>query len=127
MAREKLEEAIFDATIDELADRETLHAGLYRLLCKLREFRNSAPRLTTINRSPNCECNLPQLELLKFDGNCRSWQQFWTHFSAAVHKSDKLSMADKLNYFSNPLLKQLHQPYPGCRLPMTPTRTPWRD
>ncbi|XP_077531107.1 uncharacterized protein LOC144143182 [Haemaphysalis longicornis] len=111
MAREKLDEAIFEETIDELADRETLDAGLYRnkvvsttanLLRKLQECGTSAPRLTTVNRSPTFKCNVPQLELLKFDGNCRSWQPFWTHFSAAVHKSDKLSMADKFNYFSNP-------------------------
>lgn len=107
---EKLDEAIFDETPDDLVDSETTDAGQYRdkvvtltasLRLKVQECRSATPRPTTVHPSPTGKCKLPQLELLKFDGNRRSWQRFWTQFSAAVHNNDELSTADKFNYLSS--------------------------
>lgn len=107
---QKLDEAIFEETPEDLVDSETTDVGQYRdkvvsatanLRLKLQEFRSSTPRPTTVHPSPTGKCKLPQLELLKFDGNRRSWQRFWTQFSAAVHSNDELSTADKFNYLSS--------------------------
>lgn len=86
-------------TLDYNETRLSARPRIYFVIC-----RNAVLRRIALPPSTDypCKCNLPQLQLLKFDGNCRSCQPFWTHFSAAIHKSDKLSTTDKLNYFSNP-------------------------
>ncbi|XP_077528455.1 uncharacterized protein LOC144140816 [Haemaphysalis longicornis] len=43
---------------------------------------------------------LPQLDLVKFDGNRKNWQRFWMQFSSAVHNNSELSSADKFNYLN---------------------------
>ncbi|XP_077547597.1 uncharacterized protein LOC144159784 [Haemaphysalis longicornis] len=46
------------------------------------------------------QSKLPQLDLIKFDGNRKNWQRFWMQFSSAVHNNSELSTADKFNYLN---------------------------
>lgn len=108
---EKVDEAIFEETPDDLLDSETLDAGKYRdkvvtLTANLRVKLNEClspptPRPTNVHPLPSGKSKLPQLELVKFDGNRRQWPRFWTQFTSAVHDNSELSTADKFNYLSS--------------------------
>lgn len=108
---EKVDEAIFEETPDDLLDSETLDAGEYRdkvvtLTANLRVKLNEclappAPLLTNVHPLSSGKSKLPQLELVKFDGNRRLWPRFWTQFTSAVHNNSELSTADKFNYLNS--------------------------
>lgn len=41
---------------------------------------------------------LPNLELIKFDGNMLEWNRFWTQYKSSVHDRPNMSKAQKFNY-----------------------------
>ncbi|XP_077560684.1 uncharacterized protein LOC144175464 [Haemaphysalis longicornis] len=104
----KLDDRIFDETADDLLDNETSDAGKYRdkvvnTAAALRFRLQDATRPSCSQTATTSKANLPQLELLKFDGNRRNWQRFPMQFASAVRNNDDLSTGDKFHY-SNILL-----------------------
>ncbi|KAH7936939.1 hypothetical protein HPB49_006449 [Dermacentor silvarum] len=106
----KTDESILNETPDDLIESETLDVSKYgdkvvTMTSKLRfELQNSrtsqASRQMSSPISLSVKSRLPQLELMKFDGNRKKCHHFCTQFSTAVHNNEELSTADKFNYLS---------------------------
>ena len=48
---------------------------------------------------------LPKLEIQKFNGQVRQWQEFWDGFCSAIHENDELAAVDKMKYLKSYLMK----------------------
>ncbi|KAH7981281.1 hypothetical protein HPB49_022893 [Dermacentor silvarum] len=106
----KTDENILNETPDDLIESETLDASKYgdkvvavtsKLRFELQDIHMSqASRQTSSPTSVSVKSRLPQLELMKFDGNRKQWHRFSTQFSTAVHNKEELSTADQFNYLS---------------------------
>ncbi|KAH7973785.1 hypothetical protein HPB49_005296 [Dermacentor silvarum] len=106
----KTDDNILNEMPDDLIEIESLSACKYgdkvvrmtsKLLFELQNSRTSqASRQRSSPASVSVKSRLPQLELMKFDGNRKQWHRFLTQFSTAVHKKEELSTADKFNYLS---------------------------
>ncbi|XP_059060728.1 uncharacterized protein LOC131853727 [Achroia grisella] len=78
----------------------------------------------TMVKSHNNQCNnkqrllIPKLEIIKFDGNVKSWLLFWGQFQK-VHDDKEINDSDKFQYLlqsmaTNSSARQLVESYPPC-------------
>ncbi|XP_077548000.1 uncharacterized protein LOC144160646 [Haemaphysalis longicornis] len=68
---------------------------------RLQDALASRPTRLPSSQTPTAsKAKLPQLDLLKFDGNPKNWQRFWIQFASAVHNNDDLSTAEKFSYLN---------------------------
>ena len=59
---------------------------------------------------------LPKLEVPKFNGKLREWQEFWDSYSSAIHQNDSLEEVDKFTYLRSFLTGQAKSAIAGFAL-----------
>ena len=57
---------------------------------------DSLPSLSSFTRKQRVK--LPKMEIKKFSGSPREWQEFWDSYKSAVHENEELSDIDKFSY-----------------------------
>ncbi|XP_042149557.1 uncharacterized protein LOC121837804 [Ixodes scapularis] len=91
----------------EYSDRIVTYSA--RLTFKARTLHErastSGQEITTNHRSPtlSVKVKLPELELLKFNGQRQQWQPFWEQFEQVIHGNPELSSAEKFHYLRSAL------------------------
>ncbi|KAG0425818.1 hypothetical protein HPB47_027036 [Ixodes persulcatus] len=65
----------------------------------------------------SAKVKLPELELLRFNGDSLQWQSFWEQFEQVVHNNRELSPTDKFNYLRAALSEDVAEAIAG--LPAT--------
>jgi len=51
-----------------------------------------------LHQSSSVQARLPKLEVRKFLGNIKEWQEFWDSFESVIHKNKALADVDKFSY-----------------------------
>ncbi|XP_061724700.1 uncharacterized protein LOC133530697 [Cydia pomonella] len=79
---------------------------------------SSASSLHSAQSSIQRSLKLPKLELVKFDGNIKSWLSFWGQFKK-IHEDKVMDATDKYQYLlqsmtPNSSARQLVESYPPC-------------
>ncbi|XP_064469734.1 uncharacterized protein LOC135384464 [Ornithodoros turicata] len=63
-----------------------------------RDSSGSNPSNGTALSMNRTKVRLPKLELMRFNGERTTWQQFWEQFDLVVHRNEDLTEVDKFNY-----------------------------
>ncbi|XP_063630448.1 uncharacterized protein LOC134801785 [Cydia splendana] len=92
--------ALFPKTLPRISSASSLHSA------------------QSTDLEPGNQRRLPKLELVKFDGNVKSWLSFWGQFKK-IHEDTVMDNTDKYQYLlqsmtPNSSARQLVESYPPC-------------